>query len=71
MKNKRIYNIKLADQPDSYFISEIKRCALEGNRAIIKGKVGDATVHSFLRRIAENPVTGSVAVAIVVLNVVR
>jgi EAL domain-containing protein (putative c-di-GMP-specific phosphodiesterase class I) len=71
VKNKRIYNIKLADQPDSYFMGEIKRCALEGNRAITKGKVGDATVHSFLRRIAENPVTGSVAVAIVVLNVVR
>ncbi len=52
-------------------MGEIKRCALEGNRAITKGKVGDATVHSFLRRIAENPVTGSVAVAIVVLNVVR
>ena len=71
VKDKRIYNIRLSDQPDSYFMSEIKRCAENGNKAVTKGKVRDATVHSFLRRIAENPVTGAIAIAIVVLNVVK
>ena len=71
VQDKRLHNIKLNVQPDDFFMGEIKRCATEGNRSIIKGKVGDATIHSFLRRIAVNPVTGAVAVAIVVLNIVK
>ena len=71
IKDKRFYNVKLEDKPDSFFMGEIKRCAAEGNRSIIKGQVADATIHSFLRRIAENPVTGAIAVAIVVLNIVK
>jgi len=71
IKDKRFYNVRLEDQPDSFFMGEIKRCAAEGNRSIIKGQVADATVHSFLRRIAENPVTGAIAVAIVILNIVK
>jgi diguanylate cyclase (GGDEF)-like protein len=71
IKDKRIFNVKLEDQPDSFFMGEIKRCAVEGKRSIIKGIVADATVHSFLRRIAVNPVTGAIAVAIVILNIVK
>ena len=71
VQDKRLHNIKLNVQPDDFFMGEIKRCATEGKRSIIKGKVGDATIHSFLRRIAVNPVTGAVAVAIVVLNIVK
>ena len=71
IKDKRFYNVRLEDQPDSFFMGEIKRCAAEGNRSIIKGQVANATVHSFLRRIAVNPVTGAIAVAIVILNIVK
>ena len=48
----------------------VKTCCEQGQRAFYDERMPDGSiVHSFARRIAANPVTGSVAVAIAVLSV--
>ena len=52
------------------FMGAVLRCAREGSRAMVDEPVDErTTVHSFLRRVAVNPVTGTAAVAIAVLAV--
>ena len=67
--------VDYADMPQgrgSSFMSTVIRCSREGNRAIVDEKVGEnSTVHSLIRRVAVNPVTGTVAVAIAVLAVMQ
>ena len=56
--------------PGSAFMKAIERCRTNGNRVFIDEKMDDGTiVHSFVRRIAKNQVTGSKAVAIGVLSI--
>ena len=54
----------------SAFISAVKRCRDTGNRVFFDEKMPDGSlVHSFVRRVSVNPVTGSAAVAIAVLSI--
>ncbi len=62
----------MPDGPGASFVSAVLRCSRDGNRAIVDEKIGeDTTVHSFVRRVAVNPVTGTAAVAVAVLAVVK
>ena len=52
------------------FFNMIKQCCRSDNRAFVDEKMPDhSTVQSFVRRIAVNPVTNTVAVAVVILSV--
>ena len=52
------------------FFWAIKQCCDNGNRIFFDEKMQDgSTVHSFMRRISVNPVTGSMAVAVAVLSI--
>ena len=54
----------------SGFVWYVKQCCENGNRVFFDEIMPDGTrTHSFVRRIAANPVTGAVAVAVVVLSV--
>ena len=58
--------------PGSSFMNTVLRCAREGTRAIVDETVdANTTIHSFVRRVAANPVTGTVAVAIAVLAIME
>lgn len=63
----------LSDAPAGFtpiFIETVRRCCDEGGRAIFDGPMPDGSRgHTFARRIAVNPITGSKAVAIAVLSV--
>ncbi|MBR3235568.1 MAG: EAL domain-containing protein [Atopobiaceae bacterium] len=50
------------------YLQALKRCGQEGGSIVLDGKLQNgATVHSLIRRIAVNPVTGMAAVAVLVL----
>ena len=52
------------------FNSILQQCCREGGRAVFDERMPDGTtIHSFMRRIAENTVSGNVAVAVAVLAV--
>lgn len=52
------------------FALAIRRCCEKGGHTFFDERLHDGSViHSFVRRIAVNPVTGSVAIALVVLSV--
>ena len=52
------------------FNSLLQQCCREGGRAVFDERMpSGTTIHSFMRRIAENPMTGTVAVAVAVLAV--
>ena len=52
------------------FIAMLKKCCKEGGRVVFDEKVsGGMMIHSFMRRIAENPLSGTIATAVVVLAV--
>ena len=54
------------------YIKMLRRCCEKGNRAFFDETMPDGSiVHSFMRRIATNPVTGANAVAVAVLSVVE
>ena len=56
----------------SVFIGAVLRCAGDGNRAIIDEPIDEkTTVHTFIRRVAVNPVTGTAAVAVAVLAIME
>jgi len=63
------------DMPEgegSAFMSAIMRCSRDGNRALIDEQVDEkTTIHTFIRRIAVNPVNGNAAIAVAVLAVVE
>lgn len=79
---ERAFSIALNDHSKDYssafvrngspFIDAVIRCSRDGNRAIIDEPIDDkSTIHTFIRRLAVNPITGSAAVAIVVLAIVE
>ena len=57
-------------QYDNTFVSTVKQCCNDVHRVFFEEKMPDGAVtHSFVRRISVNPVTGSVALAIVILSI--
>jgi diguanylate cyclase (GGDEF)-like protein len=61
----------MPEGPGMALMRAILKCSQDGNRAIIDERIMDTTVHTFIRRVAMNPVTGSAAVAIAVLGVIK
>ena len=52
------------------FIRIVHQCCVSGNRAFFDEKMADgSTVHCFVRRISQNAVTGTTAIAIAVLSI--
>ena len=76
---KRFFNIDILKDQASFvssaeygeaFISAVKQCCSSGSRVFFDEKMPDDTiVHSFVRKISVNPVTGSTAVAIAALSI--
>ena len=61
----------LDPQLGSNFLTTVLQCSRDGNRTILDERVGEKTVtHTLIRRIAVNPVTGVVAIAVAVLAVI-
>ena len=62
----------MPEMPGYAFMSAVIRCSREGNRIIVDEKIGEnTTVHSFIRRVAVNPVTGTAAIAVAVLAIME
>ena len=62
----------MPDAAGTAFLNAVMRCSREGNRIIVDEKIGEnTTVHSFIRRVAVNPVTGTAAIAVAVLAVME
>ena len=54
------------------FMGAVLRCSRDGNRAVIDEPADEKTsIHTFIRRVAVNPVTGTAAVAVAVLAVME
>ena len=54
----------------SFMKNVVEKCTEQGNRAFYDEKMRDGSVvHSFARRIAANPVSGEVAIAVAVLSI--
>ena len=76
----RIFNLKLAEIGNSFertpegpgmaFVMRLHQCCEEGGRILFDEVLPDGTtVHSFMRKVADNPVTGTQAAAIAVLAI--
>ncbi len=56
--------------PGYYTLTQIRQCAKNGNRLIFDDTLPDGrSLQLFVRRIAQNPVTGSSAIAIAILSI--
>ena len=77
---KRFFEIDLDDLSADFtamplgagapFMVRVRSCCETGNLTLFDERMPDGSVvHSFVRRIAENPVTGAVAVAVAVVSV--
>ncbi len=54
----------------STFFTAVMQCGRDGSRIVVDEKVGtDTVVHTLVRRIAVNPVTGTAAVAVAILTI--
>ena len=54
------------------FLNALLECARNGNPVFLVEKLPDgSTVHSFIRKIAENPVTGTTALGVVILSILN
>ncbi len=78
----RVFGISLIDRELDYslisgghgaaFFGAVMRCSQDGNRAVVDEPIDEkTTVHSFLRRVCVNPVTGTSAIAVVVLTIMK
>ena len=62
----------MPDAVGTAFLNAVMRCSKDGNRAIVDEKISkNTTVHSFIRRVAVNPVTGTAAIAVAVLAIME
>ena len=62
----------LSDKFGPVFLKAVLQCSQNGSRTLVDEMVGDGTVaHTLLRRVAVNPVTGTAAIAVAVLAVIR
>ncbi len=60
------------DEPGWTFMTAVMRCSRDGNAVVVDERVNDdTTIHTFVRRVAQNPVTGTIAVAAAVLAVIK
>ncbi len=71
---KRFFNVKISKKTnqikDINFTYLVDACLKDGNHSFYKEEMPDGTViHSFARKIDENPVTGRTALAVMVLTV--
>ena len=56
----------------AYFLNAVIQCSKDGNSVILDEKVAERTLaHTLIRRIAVNPVTGTAAIAVAVLAIVK
>ena len=56
--------------PGLAFVERLRQCCVNGGRTLFDEVMPDGTtVHSFMRRIAENPLTGTTAAAVAVLAI--
>ena len=62
---------EMPDGPGATLMRAVLRCSRDGQRVIIDERIGKTTIHSFIRRVAVNPVTGSAAVAVAVLGAIK
>ena len=54
------------------FMGAVLRCSRDGNRAVIDEPIDDGTtIHTFIRRVAVNPVKGTTAIAVAVLAIME
>ena len=59
------------DDVSSMIIDAAIQCAADGKSVILDEKVaGDVVIHTLIRRVAVNPVTGTAAIALVILGVI-
>ena len=76
----RIFHLKLAEMGNSFehtpegpgmvFVSRLRQCCEEGGRILFDEVLPDGTtVHCFMRKIADNPVTDTQAAAVAVLEI--
>ena len=62
----------LAARHGASFFRAVMQCSRDGNRTILDEKVnGNTVAHTLVRRVAVNPVTGTAAIAVAVLAVIR
>ena len=62
--------LDFSDSKGSVFFNALVQCGRDGSRLVVDEKVSnDTVVHTLVRRIAVNPVTGTAAVAIAVLAI--
>lgn len=58
------------DREESTFLKAIMHCGREGGRLVVDEKMGqDTYVHTLIRRIGVNPVTGTSAIAVAILTI--
>ena len=62
----------LTGRPGAAFLKAVVQCGRDGIRSVMDEKLGeDSVAHSLVRRVAVNPVTGTAAVAVAVLALIR
>ncbi len=62
--------LEFDDRKGSVFFKAVAQCGRDGNRLVVDEKTGENTVvHTLLRRIAVNSVTGTAAVAVAILTI--
>ena len=67
-KSFRKYQKRVSPKPTGTFLEALRKCGEEGNNLVIDEVLDDGTaVHSYLKRVAVNPVSGVSAVALAVL----
>ena len=77
---KRFFGIDLSEKnseyledpigPGAFFLQQVRQCCNDANRLFFDECMPDGSiVHSMARRIGRNPITGTVATAIVVLSI--
>ena len=62
----------ISDRNGATFFKAVIQCSRDGGRAILDERINEDTIaHSLIRRVAINPVTGTAAIAVAVLAVLR
>ena len=65
-------NLSLSSGVGTAFIKAVLQCGKDGIRTIWDERINENTVaHTFIRRVAVNPVTGTAAIAVAVLSIIR
>ena len=71
LNGKRVNYTRLLQQPGGVFLNRLVQCARDGKHGVLSEEVSPGkSVHTFLRRVATNPVTGTTALAVVVLEII-